>query len=116
MAVDVRIDVSDDLGIELVGELDFESSPVFDAEVLPVAERFHADDIVIDVTDVGFVDLRGLDLLLQVSLAARPGGKITLLNSGPALRKLLEYTKAHEVFDLATLDLDADLEDEASSA
>lgn len=106
MAVRARIEDAGEgeLAVELSGELDFDSAPLFTSEILPTVERFRADAIIVDVTDVGFVDLRGLDLLLQVSLAAQPGGKITLLNPGPALYKLLDYMKAREVFDLVTID------------
>jgi anti-anti-sigma factor len=82
------------------GELDLACRDAFAADVLPRARKLHAGEITVDLTDVSFVDFRGLDMLLELNLAARRNGQVTLINAPPSLRKLLEHTKTSVVFAL----------------
>lgn len=102
--LDVVIDLRERVVVNLVGELDLLCGPQFEERILPSVRGRSARDVLIDCSDIGFVDLRGLDLLLQVSLASLPHGRVTLRNPNLALRKLLEYTKCQEVFAVEQVD------------
>jgi anti-anti-sigma factor len=57
--------------------------------------------VVVDVTEVTFVDCAGLAPLVELADDVRPiGGRVTLLGAGPAVRRLLRVTGLAELFDV----------------
>jgi anti-anti-sigma factor len=65
---------------------------------LPVVRRFHAGEIVVDCSAVTSIDMAGLDILLAISVEARPGGQVTLVNPTASVLELLPLAKANHIF------------------
>lgn len=85
------------LHLRFLGDLDIQCDRLR-PEVLPLVRGHRAGDIVIDCSGMTFVDLRGLDFLLEISLVAKSGGQVALLGAGGALMKLVAFVKAESVF------------------
>lgn len=91
--------------VRRAGRLDISVSGDLDARCLdqltpqlPLVRRFHAGEIVVDCSGVGSIDLAGLDVLLTISVEARPGGQVMLVNPSPSVLQLLPLAKANHVF------------------
>lgn len=90
------------LQVTLAGEIDLQCEELFAGEVLPLASRYPARDVVVDCSRLHFIDLRGLELLLQVSSTTREGGRVTLVEPNRALSKLMEYTRTAPLFEVVS--------------
>ena len=85
--------------VRVRGEVDLATSPALADALAGIAA---ADGpVVVDLTDVGFLDSSGLSVLLQARerLAAGPG--LRLVVTRPALTRVLAVTGLDEVFDVA---------------
>ncbi len=86
--------------IELHGELDRGTTLTLARELLPL-EREAATSVVLDLTDLSFVDVGGLKLILEAARHLRAtGGQLTLANPSPAVRRLLELTAIDQTADV----------------
>ena len=82
----------------------------FKKTVLQLLERGRVN-LLIDLSDVGFLDSSGLGALVRaMTTSQNEGGQTKLLGAGPQVRKLLEMTKLDSVFEMFD-----DLETAASS-
>src|SRR5687768_967309 len=90
------------LQVTLTGEIDLQCEELFAGEVLPLAGRYPARDVVVDCSQLEYIDLRGLELLLQVSSRAQPGGRVRLVEPNRSLSKLMEYTKTEALFEVVS--------------
>lgn len=82
----------------------------FKKAVLQLLERGRVN-LLIDLSDVGFLDSSGLGALVRaMTTSQNEGGQTKLLGAGPQVRKLLEMTKLDSVFEMFD-----DLETAASS-
>jgi anti-sigma B factor antagonist len=82
------------------GEIHVSTAPAFsDALTTAVAEgrRF----LVLDLTDVEFIDSTGLSVLLNaLRRVTRAGGRIALVCTNPTVLRLFEITKLDSTFDI----------------
>lgn len=85
--------------IHLSGDLDVRSTHrVRDAVRAALAEH---RDVVVDLTEVGTVDLTALRVLAFASTqAVRSGHRITLRGCGPAVRRMLHLTHLIRVVEI----------------
>ena len=82
----------------------------FKKTVLQLLERGRVN-LLIDLSDVGFLDSSGLGALVRaMTTSQNEGGQTKLVGAGPQVRKLLEMTKLDSVFEMFD-----DLETAASS-
>jgi anti-sigma B factor antagonist len=84
--------------ISLSGELDLATAPELWAAIDPAlaAGRHH---LVLDLTDLTFVDSTGLGVFVRAGKELRAsGGELTLRRPGERVAKLLEITRLEEVF------------------
>jgi anti-sigma B factor antagonist len=90
----------DDLSLRLSGELDLGSVDRFKA-ALRLAETSDARVIVIDLTDLQFMDSTGLAVLLKAHTRSRANGQ--RLRFAPSkhdtIRQLVAITGTSEIFD-----------------
>ncbi|MGH2716744.1 MAG: STAS domain-containing protein [Thermoleophilaceae bacterium] len=78
--------------IVVSGEIDMSTAPLLDQEVLR-AEADGPRPIVVDLRQVTFMDLRGLQLLLTASARSRADAKRLSVVRGPrAVQRLFELT------------------------
>jgi anti-anti-sigma factor len=85
----IRTEKMDDtLTLRAIGDLDLVTSPAFEQSVLRALEG-EASSIVIDLTEVPFVDASGIRLVRWVREQARAGeGRIRIAGSA-AIRRVL---------------------------
>jgi anti-sigma B factor antagonist len=106
--VEFTVQVSERDGRSIVagsGELDVHVAPALQAEVDPLAKRPNGA-LIIDLTDVGFIDSTGLGVLVTALKHAREaGGTLDVVASTPRVLKVFALTGLDVVIPMhATLD------------
>jgi anti-sigma B factor antagonist len=88
--------------VKISGELDLAGADAMHQLNAWVARQADDSSLVLDLSELGFVDSSGLRMLLETSGGARPVG---LLSPSTTVARLLELTGLHERFTLiASLD------------
>jgi len=83
--------------LHLEGELEATTAPLLDCLVTDALERRHGD-VLLDLTEAGFCDVKGLDCLLTARRRARARGRrLSLRGASPLLQHLLHLTGAADV-------------------
>jgi len=82
-----------------VGDVNLASAEILRHEVVKVQAGGVAQ-IVLDLTDVDFIDSTGLRMLLSIrNDAKRNDHALTLIAPGPTARRIFEITGTHGLFD-----------------
>jgi anti-sigma B factor antagonist len=82
------------------GELDLHEAPELQDRITTAIDR-GARRIVVDLTDVTFIDSMALGVLLRATHRLRPsGGSLRLVVPNPNLRRIFEISELHQVFTL----------------
>jgi anti-anti-sigma factor len=86
--------------VSLEGELDLATSPQLREQLVALTER--ADSvIVVDLTDLAFIDSTGLSVLVMALNRSRAsGGSIVLRNPSPSVMRILEITGLVSIFGI----------------
>ena len=95
------VQVGDDLRILVSGELDLDSADKLD-EAIRVAEKVATDGaVVVDLTNLRFMDSMGLNVLLKAHTRSRHDGNRTRLlpSKYDAVRQLVAMTGSNRIFD-----------------
>ena len=83
------------------GELDIESAP--DLERVLLRSRPRGQRVVVDLTELKFMDSTGLRVLLRARVAAEEGRwEINLRNVPPTIRRLFDMTGVHAALPAET--------------
>jgi len=82
----------------LRGELDLTGVDDVAAAIRRLSSRFDADQIVLDLSALDFIDLQGLDVLRRLAHMCRATGKLTLEQPPKVLDVLLDLTDARQHF------------------
>ncbi|MBI5104477.1 MAG: STAS domain-containing protein [Solirubrobacterales bacterium] len=95
--------------ISVAGELHVSTAPEFSRRLQEcIADGKTA--VVLDLTDVAFIDSTGLSVLLNaLRRVTRRGGRMALVCTNPTVLRLFEITKLDTTFDIQP-SLDAALE------
>jgi len=106
MDVSVRLEELEGSGgwwiARVAGELDIASAPRLREELIVCISAGHAD-IVLDLTDVVFLDSTGLGVIVGVLKRARTlGGDLRLVCPGASIRRVFEITALDRTMPLAT--------------
>ncbi|MCX6376744.1 MAG: STAS domain-containing protein [Armatimonadetes bacterium] len=102
---DVRIqvvlqDVSDIPVVKVTGEIDAYTAPEFKS-ALGKAILFGAEHIIVDLTDVSYMDSSGFGCLLSATKRVRPrGGTINLVGCSEAIERMLKITSLDTIFGM----------------
>ena len=75
-------------GLRLSGELDLSSAAALTDALDPLLAR--GGRIVLDVSDLSFMDSTGLQVLIRSALSLGERGELVLLNPGNLVRSILE--------------------------
>jgi anti-sigma B factor antagonist len=87
--------------VHVGGEVDLGTAPELD-EHLVAAMREAGPDLVLDLTDVSFMDSTGLKVLIAaLGRVQRVGGHLALAHTARAVRKVLSVTGLEETFLLS---------------
>src|SRR5829696_8649953 len=94
------VQVGDDLRILVSGELDLDSADELD-EAIRVAEKATEGAIVVDLTNLRFMDCIGLSMLLKAHARSRHDGSRTRLlpSKYDAVRQLVAVTGSSRIFN-----------------
>ena len=85
-----------------VGEIDASSAPQL-ADALDQLLESGADALIVDATDVTFLDSSGLRVLVRASKTVEAqGGTVVLDGMSPAVQRILEVTGLLEAYRPAT--------------
>jgi anti-sigma B factor antagonist len=91
----------DQVGIELNGEIDVDVSEALRARVLDAVRRAAGEPVVVDMSQVTFIDSSGLSALLAgLRLARNHGGTLSLVGVSPSVRRIFDVTGLGEQFGL----------------
>ncbi len=101
--MDLRVDVTERDGwsvLQVGGEIDVATAPRLREQLLKVVndQRFQ---IVVDLTDVDFIDSTGLGVLIGALKRVRThGGNLALVCTEPRILKVFEITGLDQVFQI----------------
>ncbi|MEV6285374.1 STAS domain-containing protein [Kribbella sp. NPDC051770] len=85
--------------VRLSGDVDAESAPALTETLRAVLTTIGTKPLVLDLTEVEFMDSSGLGVLIGAhQQAAVQGGALILANPHPRVAKVLRITKLHKVF------------------
>ena len=84
----------------MTGEIDMATAPRFRQRLLAVISA-GAQNVVIDLSGVDFIDSTGLGVLMGAAKRVRSaGGDIRLVTAGSRLAELIELTRLDRVLDV----------------
>jgi anti-anti-sigma factor len=83
---------------ELGGELDLASAPQVARDLLGFALDTLSSTVILDCSDLTFIDSSGLDMLVQLSRLSEK--RIELVNVPPGPRRVFEVTGLCEMFGI----------------
>lgn len=84
--------------LRVAGDLDLATAPRFDR----VVESLALDgDVTIDAADLRFVDSSGLRSIFSLARRLQTRGRVTVVNAGPQVRRVLELVRADALLELA---------------
>lgn len=110
---DVRIEtelerVADIQVVKVTGEIDVYTAPEFKSAVNKAIDA-GALNLIIDLTNVSYMDSSGFGILLGATKRVRPkGGTINLLGCSEAITRMLSITRLDTIFGMHS-DMDAAL-------
>ena len=86
--------------VRIVGEVDMANSPAVKNTLAELVEGGHLA-VVVDLTEVTFMDSSGLHVLVETQRRLSEfGGKVVLRRPRPAVGRLLEVTGITAIFEL----------------
>lgn len=74
------------------GELDIATAPILRAEFEALQSEGDAERIVIDLTELSFMDCSGIRLLLQMNDDCGPAGQLRVVNGSRPVQRVLDLT------------------------
>jgi anti-sigma B factor antagonist len=85
--------------VRLSGDVDLESAPALTETLRAVLDTIGTKPLVLDLTEVEFMDSSGLGVLVGAhQQAAVQGSSLILAGLHPRVAKILRITKLHKVF------------------
>ncbi|MRJ75518.1 anti-sigma factor antagonist [Aeromicrobium sp. SMF47] len=85
--------------VELAGDIDIDSARELRAHIVGcIADR--SPRVVVDLTEVAFMDSSGLGALVGGWQLTREGGAFRIAGANPVVRRVLSITGMEDVFDL----------------
>jgi anti-anti-sigma factor len=87
-----------DVSIKFIGDLDIEATELIEDEMIPVIAAYR--NIVLDFSDVSFVDSTGIGLLINLIDTKEDNlgmGKILIKNIQPLVREVFEILQLEEI-------------------
>jgi anti-sigma B factor antagonist len=93
--------------IDLDGEIDVYTVPRFKECLSKIIEEGHRK-ILVNLTQVGYMDSSGFGALLGATKRLRPeGGKLGLVGCNQVISRMLKITRLNTIFDLFETEEDA---------
>jgi anti-sigma B factor antagonist len=90
--------------ISAYGELDLETVPLLE-RTLEAVDQLEPATVVLDFTDLSFVDSTGVHAILRAHTRATENGNVlVVVNSSENVRKVFELTRTEHLFEAAISD------------
>ncbi len=84
----------------IAGEMNFESSPDLHTRLVQLTEE-DVDHLVVDLSQVAFIDSSGVSTLLEImGRLKRAGHRLSLINPRDQVRGVFEVTKMNQIFSI----------------
>jgi anti-sigma B factor antagonist len=83
---------------ELSGEVDLASAPALARDLLGFALETLSSTVILDCTDLTFIDSSGIDMLVQLGRLSEK--RIELINVPPEAQRVFEVTGLCEMFGI----------------
>ena len=95
----LRIETSQELMmVFLIGEIDHHCAGALREEIDRVAERVRPKTMILDFSDVGFMDSSGIGLVMgRVRLMKSFGGEVRIQGAHGNIRKVMQIAGLHRV-------------------
>ena len=88
------IRIGDAIAVRAVGEIDLSTAPLFGDALRRAMEQRQATSITVDLTDVSFIDARGLRALNAARTLARERNYPLRIRCNRHVRRLIEWVAA----------------------
>ncbi|HEX4109348.1 MAG TPA: STAS domain-containing protein [Solirubrobacteraceae bacterium] len=93
--------------LQPIGELDITTAPILKrAFEAALDDHQGSERIVVDLTEVSFMDSTGIHLLLQMNAACRGTGRLRVVNGSQAVVRVLDVSGVREVLPIISSDQD----------
>ena len=90
----------------LIGELDIATVPMLEAAFDAVYSDEAAEVIVVDLTELSFMDSTGIHLLLRMHAACEDDDRLRVVNGSRAVVRLLDVTGVRDHLPIISSDRD----------
>ncbi len=90
-----------------VGELDLATAPLLDSAFDAVLRDEDAEVIVVDLTELSFIDSTGIHLLLRMHDACADADRLRVINGSHAVQRVLDLTGVGAHLPIISSDHDA---------
>jgi stage II sporulation protein AA (anti-sigma F factor antagonist) len=100
--LDLAMKVIDDcLIVQVTGELDMHTAPVFKEKVTKTMDKQNLDNLILDFKMISFIDSSGLGAILgRYRSLKKKGGQIALVHLKPQIRKIFSLAGLLKIMDL----------------
>jgi anti-anti-sigma factor len=88
------------------GELDLVTTPVLERAFDAVLRDEHAEMIIVDLTELSFMDSTGIHLLLRMQAACEAADRLRVINGSRPVNRLLDVTGVRALLPIISRDDD----------
>lgn len=92
--------------LAVVGDLDLATVPILERVFDRVLADHDAKMIIVDLTELGFMDSTGLHLMLRMTAACKDADRLRLVNGSSAVVRLLEVSGLRDRLPIISRDSD----------
>src|SRR5436190_20955994 len=92
--------------LTLIGELDLATAPLLESAFDAVLGDDAAEMIVVDLTELSFMDSTGIHLLLRMHAACEEADRLRVINGSRAVERVLDITGVRAHLPLISSDSD----------
>ena len=89
-----------------IGELDLATAPLLESAFDAVFEDDDVEMIVVDLTELSFMDSTGIHLLIRMHAACGNVDRLRVINGPPAVERLLDLTGVRALLPIISSDCD----------
>jgi anti-anti-sigma factor len=88
------------------GELDIATVPILERAFDAVHEGDDQTMIVVDLTELSFLDSTGIHLLLRINAACKDADRLRIVNGSPVVARMLDITGVRGLLPIVSHDDD----------
>jgi anti-sigma B factor antagonist len=89
-----------------IGELDLATAPLLESAFDAAFRDEDAEMIVVDLTELSFMDSAGIHLLIRMHAACEGADRLRVVNGSPSVDRLLDLTGVSDRLPIISIDSD----------